>query len=318
MPENTYLTEHTQFVGVKEMTGTRYLDEFANVPLVQRYQKQGIPFDDAVNVFESYISSNPFLALYEAKESDFKTPNDYDLFLVKTWCTACEVTNYNYDLALEAVFGDKTEFYHPTTEVVDTVKGVANKIYNYGAQGDHVGYIRAAKHRIVDKNLSPIWKGLQNQVNNLIGDEAAKEEVIKNSKLLELRRLFLKLLTVYYSQFITGAVVSALLPGGAAMMIIKWLIGIVLFVGRGAFYVATVKRAVVGGDPQHEDAKKKCLYELELELKMVREKINDARSHGKDKEKYQLMRVEASIEKEIYRIRYGTEPDRNLSGRGND
>ena len=56
--ENTHVTEHTKFAGVKEMTGNLFLDDFANVPMVQRYQKQGLEFDDAVNVFENFIDEN--------------------------------------------------------------------------------------------------------------------------------------------------------------------------------------------------------------------------------------------------------------------
>ena len=45
------------------------------------------------------------------------------------------------------------------------------------------------------------------------------------------------------------------------------------------------------------------LNELELELKMVKEKIEDARSAGDNEKKYQLMRIENSIEKNIQHIR---------------
>ena len=309
--ENAHVTEHTKFAGVKEMTGNLFLDDFAHVPMVQRYQKQGLEFDDAVNVFENFIAENPFLAVFEARECDFKTPDDYDRFLVASWGAACEVTNYDMDLALEAVFGDNETYYYPTTEVVQTVQNIKAKLKH--SNDPTISTARKIKHRVVDKNFSPIWQGLKNQMEHLIGDEAAKEEVIKSSKLLEVRRLFLKLLSVYYSKFILSAVVSALLPGGFAMWIIKQLIFLVAFVGRGAYYAVSAKRMAIGGDPQHENAQKRCLYELELELKMVREKINDARSHGKEKEKYQLMRVEAAIEREIFRIRHGIEPDRNLT-----
>jgi hypothetical protein len=286
------------------------------IPMVQRYQQQGLAFDDAVNVFEYYISQNPFLAVFEADEHDFKTPEAYDNFLVGSFGAACEATNFDMGLAVQAVFGDNTGYYQPTTEIVDTVKNLGNKIYNYNATGGSVGHLRAAKHKIIDKNLNPIWQGLKNQMDALIGEKAEKEEVIKGSKLLQIRRLFLKLLVVYKSKFIVNSLAAALLPGGFLMWIIKSLIFLAGMVGFAGYSIVTAKRAVFS-DPDRENAQKRCLYELELELKMVREKINDARSHGKEKEKYQLMRVEAAIEKEIYRIRYGQEPDRNL-GTGNN
>ena len=44
---------------------------------------------------------------------------------------------------------------------------------------------------------------------------------------------------------------------------------------------------------------------METELKLVDEKIEDAKSDKKDKEKYQLMRIKAKLEKEIDRIKFG-------------
>lgn len=46
------------------------------------------------------------------------------------------------------------------------------------------------------------------------------------------------------------------------------------------------------------------LDDLELELKMTREKIKDAESKGDSKKKYQLMRIENALERDIERVRY--------------
>ena len=51
--------------------------------------------------------------------------------------------------------------------------------------------------------------------------------------------------------------------------------------------------------------KNQILHEMETELKLVDEKIEDAKSDKKDKEKYQLMRIKAKLEKEIDRIKFG-------------
>ena len=49
--------------------------------------------------------------------------------------------------------------------------------------------------------------------------------------------------------------------------------------------------------------KKRLLLELETELKLTKEKIEDAKSENDKKKKYQLMRIEATLEKEITRIK---------------
>jgi sialic acid synthase SpsE len=57
-------------------------------------------------------------------------------------------------------------------------------------------------------------------------------------------------------------------------------------------------------DEDKERTKRVLINELELELKICREKIDDARSAGDKNAKYQLTRVENSIEQEIKRLKY--------------
>ena len=58
-----------------------------------------------------------------------------------------------------------------------------------------------------------------------------------------------------------------------------------------------------------ERERKRVLTELETELKIVREKIEDAKGDNARKQKYELMRLEASLEKEVTRIKYGLRPE---------
>lgn len=51
--------------------------------------------------------------------------------------------------------------------------------------------------------------------------------------------------------------------------------------------------------------KHQIIHEMETELKLVEEKIEDAKGDRKNKEKYQLMRIKAKLEKEIDRIKFG-------------
>lgn len=54
-----------------------------------------------------------------------------------------------------------------------------------------------------------------------------------------------------------------------------------------------------------DKAKNSILHELEKELEIINEKIDDAKSAGKRKEKYQLMRIRNQMEGQIRRIRLG-------------
>ena len=46
------------------------------------------------------------------------------------------------------------------------------------------------------------------------------------------------------------------------------------------------------------------MLELQTELKIVKEKIEDAKGENRKQEKYELMRIEATLQKEITRIKY--------------
>ena len=50
----------------------------------------------------------------------------------------------------------------------------------------------------------------------------------------------------------------------------------------------------------------KIILELETELKLTREKINDANAESDKKAKYELMRIESKLEEELARIKYGS------------
>ena len=54
-----------------------------------------------------------------------------------------------------------------------------------------------------------------------------------------------------------------------------------------------------------EREKKRILLELETELKIVKEKIEDAKGDNVKEQKYQLMRIQSNLEKEIMRIKHG-------------
>ena len=61
-------------------------------------------------------------------------------------------------------------------------------------------------------------------------------------------------------------------------------------------------------DKHLEDKEKKSIEnELELELKLVDEKIDDAKSRGETERKYELMRIKHKLERELSHVRYGTE-----------
>jgi hypothetical protein len=108
-------------------------------------------------------------------------------------------------------------------------------------------------------------------------EEDTREAVITDSSFVKLRNFFkqtaLPTVLTYYAL-------------GPAMAIVAFI----------------AKQATKTSEDKTRDA---VVRELEMELKLTREKIEDARRKDDDKAKYELMRLESNIENNIAKIKYG-------------
>lgn len=301
-------TSGVQYSSEMDETEEFYLHDLQKIPLVSHYVNElHMSPKTAVNVIEAFLAENPYLNMYLINESSFKTQEAYDDALLDAFIAATEASNGNIELYNDAL-DYSTEFFYNLDESFYTEESVVR----------NRGIIDRAKHSI-KKTLSPIAQNIVNQVDALIGDKAAKEEVITGSSLLKARRLFLKMIVMWKVPAILSAL--SILPGGWLGLILK----IVIWVGSKASSLGAMKNLVStgtglgnGNDAIHDENTKLVLNELDLELKITREKIDDAKSKGDTKAKYQLMRIENNIEREIFRIKYGKTPDRSFVGeRGN-
>ena len=80
------------------------------------------------------------------------------------------------------------------------------------------------------------------------------------------------------------------------------------YLGPWKFYLIAVGYFIRWCFKDHDntEARDQVTRELETELKLVREKIEDAKSDNNRKAKYQLMRMESKLEDEIARIKYNS------------
>lgn len=133
--------------------------------------------------------------------------------------------------------------------------------------------------RSIESITDPLAKEVRNLVDNTQKqtENENREIVITNSTFLRLKRAFTR----------------TLLPGLAAWKMLS--IGHFIIAAWAAWYFKTDDKAT----------KDKIIRELETELKLVREKIEDAKSDNSRDKKYELMRLESKIEDELARIKYG-------------
>jgi hypothetical protein len=133
--------------------------------------------------------------------------------------------------------------------------------------------------RALDTVVGPIMDKTKSLINDFqkSEEEDIREEVITDSTFVKLRNFFkmtaLPTVLTYYAL-------------GPAMAIIAFI----------------AKQALKTDEKKTRDA---VIRELEVELKLTREKIEDARRKDDDKGKYELMRLESKIEDNIAKIKYG-------------
>jgi hypothetical protein len=133
--------------------------------------------------------------------------------------------------------------------------------------------------RAADTVVGPIMAKAKDVINAYQKDEEedTREAVITDSSFVKLRNFFkqtaLPTILTYYAL-------------GPAMAIVAFI----------------AKQATKTSEDKTRDA---VVRELEMELKLTREKIEDARRKDDDKAKYELMRLESNIENNIAKIKYG-------------
>ena len=285
-----------------DQTQEFYLHDLQRIPLVYHYVNDlGMAPEVAVNVLESFLVKNPFLNMYLIEESYFKTSEEYDNALFEAFVAAAEACDGKIDLYQDALHYSTERLWNPNELVYTQESVVRNR-----------GLIDRAKHTVT-QTLSPIARNIMNQVDAIIGDQAAKEEVLTGSKLLKVRRLFLKMIVAWKIPAIVTAL--HLIPGGWVGIVFKIILYIASFIGvvKNAKNTGSVLTGIGdGNDDPHNESQRLVLNELDLELKITREKIDDAKSRGDTKAKYDLMRIENRIEREIFRIKYGKTPSQSF------
>lgn len=137
--------------------------------------------------------------------------------------------------------------------------------------------------RIDDKASDVVNRKLDNIINT--GRDIAREKIVEGRPQVKI------------SRFIRNGILALAASSGAVALFGPATGAIITAIGikcRKNLKKNTEKRE-----------KKRILLELETDLKLTREKIEDAKAENDKKKKYQLMRIESTLEKEITRIKYG-------------
>lgn len=324
--DTTTVKESTEpQIGDMDSYGAFYLNELKNLPIVRCGVENGYTVKEAVDIVETMCMSNPLYVLEAISPEMYPTEEAYDNALIQAACIAFSSKSYNPEMIREAIEyplydiiteADKEEAESRIDKAKDAIKKssdaaekmvgtVAKKVASRDNPSGKSGLDRLGHNTKVI--MTPVINEIKDVYDTYIGNKSAREAVIKNSTYLKLRRVFLKVLVLWKSRSIVHGFIHAAL----GISPLGFLFHIVAFFAACATFWKTAR----GTDELH-DQKQKCINELELELKMVREKIEDAKHADDKKGKYQLMRLENKIEEELYRIKFGNDPDKVVYGKG--
>ena len=137
--------------------------------------------------------------------------------------------------------------------------------------------------RLDDKASDVVNRKLDSIINT--GRDLAREKIVEGRPAVKI------------SRFIRNGIMALAAGTGAVSLLGPAAAAVIVAIGLYCKRNLTKKT--------EEREKKRILLDLETNLKINREKIEDAKAENDRKKKYQLMRIEATLEKEITRIKYG-------------
>ena len=143
----------------------------------------------------------------------------------------------------------------------------------------------------IAKNMKRVDDKVSDIANRKLDDIINTGKDMKRDKILQGRPQF-KL-----SKFIKSSIMSLGAATGAAALFGPATAAVIVAIGL------LCRKELMNRTEKRE--KQRILLDLETDLKLCKEKIEDAKSENDKKKKYQLMRIESSLQKEITRIKYG-------------
>lgn len=168
-----------------------------------------------------------------------------------------------------------------TEKLTKAAGNLSAKSSGLSASDSKLGQLKRGA-KIVDDRASDAINNKIDQILNFTRDQK-REKLITGKNTIRLSKVLKTIIGI----IVAGGLVKSHPIVGAAITIIG-LLG-----ARGLSKATEVRE------------KRRIMLELETELKITREKIEDAKGENAKDKKYQLMRIESELEKEIFRIKHG-------------
>ena len=228
--------------------------------------------DESSNIFIYEKSIDKFNSLVESLVFDDKDMEIDDFIRLYTLTEAlCD-----YEETMEA----SSRIIRKGTEKVTKAIGNASaKSRGMSKAGSKVAQVKRGA-KIVDDRASDAINAKIDQIVNFTREQK-NEKLITGKATVKLSRVLKNIIAL----IIAGSVMKSSPVLGSAVTII------------GLLGARALSKTVEARE------KRRILLDLETELNITREKIEDAKAENAKEKKYQLMRIEKELEKEIFRIK---------------
>ena len=230
-----------------------------------KVDEEKLLYEKALNKFNTLIESIFF--------EDTEIEIDEVISLYEITEALCE-----YESTLEASSRIITK---GTEKLTKAAGNLSAKSSGLSASDSKMGQLKRGA-KIVDDRASDAINNKIDQIINFTRDQK-REKLITGKNTIRLSKVLKSIIAI----IVAGGLVKSHPIVGAAITIIG-LLG-----ARGLSKATEVRE------------KRRIMLELETELKITREKIEDAKGENAKEKKYQLMRIESELEKEIFRIKHG-------------
>lgn len=265
--QNDYLLEYL----ISEL---KYIDK-----IIIQSEKEIAPITESYSENDNYMKA---VSLFDSLvESIFFDESDEDMNindLIKLQTVTEAIIEYEYTLEASSRIITKG-----TDKATRAIGNASAKSSGMSSTKSKVGQLKRGVRIVDDRASSAINKKLDDIMN--LARDSKREKIITGKNTVKLGKALKTIIAILGSSAITKIALGPVF--GTATTIIGLL-------GAHALSKRTEERE-----------KKRILLELETELKITNEKIEDAKGENAKEQKYQLMRIQSNLEKEITRIRHG-------------
>ena len=231
--------------------------------------QENFVYDKAVEEFNNLVES----LFFDESDEDMNIKDLVKLYKVTE--ALCE-----YESTMEASSRIITK---GTEKVTRAIGNASSKSHGMSKSDSKIGQLKRGAKIVDDRASDAINRKIDEIIN--ITKDSKREKLITGKNTVKLGKALKTIIMLFGSKHVAFKLLGPI--KGTGVMIITMLAG-----------YALSKRT-------EEREKKRILLDLETELKITREKIEDAKGDNAKQQKYELMRIEATLEKEITRIKHG-------------